>query len=110
MNRFIVLMAVLVMAVGSGVATGQELSPGDPAPPFDQPGSDGKNHSLADYAGRTVVLAMLPRLWQAVVRSAAPKSSQSAMGISGAPSPPAAMSRERKSETVRMPVRSALKG
>jgi peroxiredoxin Q/BCP len=61
MNRFIVLMAVLVMAVGSGVASGQELGPGDPAPPFELPGSDGKNHSLADYAGRTVVLAWFPK-------------------------------------------------
>ena len=35
-------------------------------------------------------------------------SAQSAYGTSGAPSPPAAMSRTRKSATVVMPVRSAM--
>ena len=51
----------LLMTVGSGAAFGQELGPGDPAPPFELPGSDGKTHSLADYRGRTVVLAWFPK-------------------------------------------------
>jgi cytochrome oxidase Cu insertion factor (SCO1/SenC/PrrC family) len=38
-----------------------DLKIGDPAPPFSLPGSDGKTHSLADYKGRTVVLAWFPK-------------------------------------------------
>lgn len=60
-NRLIVLVAVLLMVTGSGVASGQDLGPGDPAPPFELPGSDGRTHSLADYEGRTVVLAWFPK-------------------------------------------------
>jgi len=37
------------------------LEPGDAAPPFSLPGSDGKTHSLSDYAGKTVVLAWFPK-------------------------------------------------
>lgn len=50
---------------GSGVLGGgahaQELGPGDPAPAFALPGSDGRTHRLADYRGRTVVLAWFPK-------------------------------------------------
>ena len=39
-----------------------ELKPGDPAPAFTLPGSDGKTHSLADFKGKkTVVLAWFPK-------------------------------------------------
>ncbi len=34
---------------------------GKPAPPFELPGSDGKAHRLADYAGKRVVLYFYPR-------------------------------------------------
>ena len=34
---------------------------GKPAPPFALAGSDGKTHSLADYAGRTLVIYFYPR-------------------------------------------------
>jgi peroxiredoxin Q/BCP len=35
---------------------------GDPAPPFDLPGSDDKRHALADDLGkRTVVIAWFPK-------------------------------------------------
>ena len=61
MKRVIVLGAVLLMSIGSGVAGAQELGVGDPAPPFDLPGSDGQTHRLADYAGKTVVLAWFPK-------------------------------------------------
>ena len=33
-----------------------ELKVGDPAPPFELPGSDGKIYKLADYKGRRVVV------------------------------------------------------
>ena len=61
MKGLFVLGAVLAMLVGGGSAYGQELGPGDPAPPFELPGSDGKTHRLADYRGKTVVLAWFPK-------------------------------------------------
>ena len=39
----------------------EELRTGDQAPAFALPGSDGKIHRLADYAGKTVVLAWFPK-------------------------------------------------
>ena len=53
-----VLTAVLAAAaIGVGGAGAAELQVGDAAPPFELPGSDGNVHSLAQYEGRTVVLA-----------------------------------------------------
>jgi peroxiredoxin Q/BCP len=49
----------MVMLVGNAQAQG--LMPGDAAPAFELPGSDGKTHRLADYAGKTVVLAWFPK-------------------------------------------------
>ena len=49
-----VLAAAALGAAGAGAA---ELEVGDAAPPFELPGSDGNVHSLAQYEGRTVVLA-----------------------------------------------------
>lgn len=60
-QKLIVLGAVLLMSIGSGGAIAQELGPGDPAPPFELPGSDGQTHRLSDYAGQTVVLAWFPK-------------------------------------------------
>ena len=55
----LVVLAVTVMLVGNVQAQG--LMPGDAAPAFELPGSDGKTHRLADYAGNTVVLAWFPK-------------------------------------------------
>ena len=53
-----VLTAVLAAtAFGVGGAGAAELEVGDAAPPFELPGSDGNVHSLAQYEGKTVVLA-----------------------------------------------------
>ena len=60
MTRILVLAAILAVMV-SGSAYGQELGPGDTAPAFELPGSDGNTHSLADYEGQTVVLAWFPK-------------------------------------------------
>jgi hypothetical protein len=38
-----------------------ELKPGDPAPDFSMPGSDGRTYRLKDLAGRPVVLAWFPK-------------------------------------------------
>ena len=56
-----VMVIVAVAAFGVGGAAAQGLEAGDMAPAFSLPGSDGKTHSLADYAGRTVVLAWFPK-------------------------------------------------
>ena len=54
-----VLAALLVCASGAGA---KELAPGDPAPAFALPGSDGETHRLADHVGkRGVVLAWFPK-------------------------------------------------
>jgi len=38
-----------------------ELKPGDQAPDFTLPGSDGRTYRLKDLAGRPVVLAWFPK-------------------------------------------------
>mgnify|MGYP001823068835 CR=1 FL=1 len=37
------------------------IQEGTPAPAFSLPGSDGKTHTLADYAGRTVIIYFYPK-------------------------------------------------
>ena len=61
MMKLLVAVCVMVVAAGGvGGAQAQGLEAGDMAPAFSLPGSDGKTHSLSDYAGRTVVLAWFP--------------------------------------------------
>ena len=57
----------LVVAAAFGVtrAQGHELQPGDLAPPFSLPGSDGKTYGLADLRGQVVVLAWFPKAFTA---------------------------------------------
>lgn len=51
----------LLLLAGPAAADG-DLKPGDEAPPFSLPGSDGKAHSLADHLGkRAVVIAWFPK-------------------------------------------------
>lgn len=38
-----------------------ELKPGDPAPDFALPGSDGRTYRLKELAGRPVVIAWFPK-------------------------------------------------
>ena len=42
-------------------ATPKEPKPGDPAPVFTLPGSDGKTYRLSELQGKTVVLAWFPK-------------------------------------------------
>ena len=76
MGGYLVLTVVFALAaIGAGGCTqkpaddarlssgaeAQELGAGDQAPGFALPGSDGKTHRLADYSGKTVVLAWFPK-------------------------------------------------
>ncbi len=57
--------AVLAAAVAMP-GPGAELKPGDPAPAFTLPGSDGKSYSLAEFKGKQpVVLAWFPKAFTA---------------------------------------------
>jgi thioredoxin-dependent peroxiredoxin len=56
----LVLLVIAVVAYAQG-GSAIELKPGDLAPAFSLPGSDGKTHSLADLKGKTVVLAWFPK-------------------------------------------------
>lgn len=62
--RMLVGITALFVGLSAVPAAGQqapvELKVGDKAPAFSLPGSDGKTHSLSDYAGKTVVLAWFP--------------------------------------------------
>jgi thioredoxin-dependent peroxiredoxin len=55
------LLAVGVLAFAALARRGEELKPGDPAPDFSLPGSDGKTYNLAGLKGQTVVLAWFPK-------------------------------------------------
>jgi peroxiredoxin Q/BCP len=63
--RVLMLMSLVLACAavfGPGSATAQELKPGDQAPDFALPGSDGKTYRLADFKGkRAVVVAWFPR-------------------------------------------------
>jgi hypothetical protein len=63
----------MIAATLSGIASGVvhmsmrtdepsvDLKPGDPAPDFSLPGSDGRTYRLRELSGQTVVLAWFPK-------------------------------------------------
>jgi thioredoxin-dependent peroxiredoxin len=52
----------LFAAVAGAKQSAGDLKPGDPAPAFSLPGSDGKMYRLADFRGKqAVVLAWFPK-------------------------------------------------
>ena len=56
-----VVLTALVFTGGCTMARGA-LKVGDPAPPFSLQGSDGKIHSLEEFAGKkAVVIAWFPK-------------------------------------------------
>jgi len=66
MKGILTLLVALASSIGitwgEDAAAVPELKPGDTAPPFSMKGSDGKEHKLADYAGkRAVVVAWFPK-------------------------------------------------
>ncbi len=61
MRYLFIFVAAFVMTLGGSGTQAQELGPGDIAPPFNLPGSDGDTHRLSDYGGKTVVIAWFPK-------------------------------------------------
>ena len=61
MIKALLLVAGLCLLLAPAVALASELKPGDAAPAFSLPGSDGKTHQLSDYAGKVVVVAWFPK-------------------------------------------------
>jgi len=62
MLRSSIVCAALMLGAMSGRLSAAELQVGDPAPDFKMPGSDGKEHTLADYQGKQgVVIAWFPK-------------------------------------------------
>ncbi len=58
---FIILAAVTGPG-GDSLMAATDLKPGDAAPAFSLPGSDGRTHTLAEHRGkRVVVLAWFPK-------------------------------------------------
>ena len=58
------ILAGLLGAPASTVgiaAPADELKPGDQAPDFTLPGTDGKTHTLSQLKGQSVVLAWFPK-------------------------------------------------
>ena len=55
-------LAAFFGRTGAKGQSASELKPGDVAPSFSLPGSDGKTYSLSDFSGkRAVVLAWFPK-------------------------------------------------
>jgi thioredoxin-dependent peroxiredoxin len=62
MRKLLTAIAVLGLTLAGGSTAAAELKPGDEAPAFSLPGSDGKTHRLEDYKGKqVVVLAWFPK-------------------------------------------------
>ena len=60
--KAICLVVAVGLLVACAAARAADLAPGDPAPEFSLPGSDGKTHRLSDYKGKqAVVLAWFPK-------------------------------------------------
>jgi thioredoxin-dependent peroxiredoxin len=65
LRRFATTVAATAAGVAHAVMHPSEphvqLKPGDPAPDFSLPGSDGRTYRLKDLAGRPVVVAWFPK-------------------------------------------------
>jgi len=62
MRGWVTLVMTFSVALGWTKAGTAELKPGDLAPDFALPGSDGKTYRLADFRGKqAVILAWFPK-------------------------------------------------
>lgn len=57
----VVLAGLALLAAAAWYYHSPSLQPGDTAPDFDLPGSDGKRYTLSQLRGQTVVLAWFPK-------------------------------------------------
>jgi peroxiredoxin Q/BCP len=55
------IAVAVVNTVGRRMGSTVELKPGDVAPDFTLPGSDGRVYRLSDLAGHVVVIAWFPK-------------------------------------------------
>lgn len=56
------ILALVASTLVAGVASAEDLKPGDKAPDFALKGSDGKTYKLADFKGKqAVVIAWYPK-------------------------------------------------
>jgi len=60
LTAYVAAIGLALAALAFGQA-GVDLKPGDKAPDFSLPGSDGKTWKLSELAGKTVVLAWFPK-------------------------------------------------
>jgi len=62
-TRFCCYLTLLIgLGFGPNLPAADALKPGDPAPDFSLPGSDGKTYKLSDYKGKQpVVVAWFPK-------------------------------------------------
>jgi thioredoxin-dependent peroxiredoxin len=63
MKKLGILIAALTALFGGGaMVNAADLKPGDPAPEFQLPGSDGKTYKLSEFKGKqAVVVAWFPK-------------------------------------------------
>lgn len=62
MMKALLLVACLSLLLAPAAVLAVELKAGDAAPEFAMPGSDGRTHSLSEYAGKqVVVVAWFPK-------------------------------------------------
>jgi peroxiredoxin Q/BCP len=61
MLKALLLVVAVGLVMAHAAASAGELKPGDTAPEFTMPGSDGKTHTLSDYRGQVVVVAWFPK-------------------------------------------------
>ena len=54
-------LITLILAFGSRRGSAGLLNAGEPAPDFDLPDQDGKNHALLDYRGKWLALYFYPK-------------------------------------------------
>lgn len=60
--KTLLLAATLGWMLGAAAARAADLKPGDLAPEFSLPGSDGRTYRLSDYRGKqAVVIAWFPK-------------------------------------------------
>jgi len=62
MIKVLLVVACAWFLLAPAAVVAADLQPGDAAPDFSLPGSDGRTHALSDYAGKmVVVVAWFPK-------------------------------------------------